>query len=219
MTSSIDAPILIDSDNDDSDVEILREERNEDLDIIFVSETIHVKEEEKPSAENIKSESKPCDTNFNRSLSISSNLDLTLRLTDNPTPPSVDQTPCSNRNSSMSAIDQAPLDLSSKAKYDDITDSSEEGSSEEDYDEDGDDDEDDGSDDPFTVKGPDNGGNILSMPRLYSSDQSQPSNCCPKPQSFNISDILSTGNSTQGRKKQPSQIRILKSYDQTLQAD
>ncbi|XP_063397891.1 uncharacterized protein LOC134682909 [Mytilus trossulus] len=216
MTSSIDTPILIDSDND-SDVEILREERNEDLDIIFVSETIHVKEEEKPSAENIKSESKPCDTSFNRSLSISSNLDLTLRLTDNPTPPSVDQTPCSNTNSSMSAIDHAPLDLSSKAKYDDITDSSEEGSSEDDYDEDDDDDEDTGSDDPFAIKGPDNGGSILSMPRLYNSDQTQPSNCCSKPQSFNISDILSTGNSTQGRKKLPSQIRVLKSYNQTLQ--
>jgi hypothetical protein len=36
--------------SDDSDVEIVREEKNEDLDIIFVSETIHVKEEDKPTS-------------------------------------------------------------------------------------------------------------------------------------------------------------------------
>ena len=105
--------------SDDSDVEIVREEKNEDLDIIFVSETIHVKEEDKPTSttdferETPKSDPTGGDIGFNRSLSISSNLDITLCLNDNP---------------QLQASDQAPLDLSSKTEYDDITDSSDEDS-------------------------------------------------------------------------------------------
>lgn len=112
MASSTDSPILIDSDNDDSDVEILREDKNEDLDIIFVSETIHVKEEEKPASNDVESEGPTgTDVGFNRSLSISSSLDVTLRLNDNPP-------------INISALNQSPLDLSSKTEYDDISDSS-----------------------------------------------------------------------------------------------
>lgn len=94
-----------------------------------MSETIHVKDEDKDLSEKTKPDCNQ-DVGFNRSLSISSNLDVSLQLNDTtlPVAGSSSCNPCCDllRPQAGSVIhDNVPLNLStSNAKYDDISESS-----------------------------------------------------------------------------------------------
>ncbi|XP_033751396.1 uncharacterized protein LOC117335480 [Pecten maximus] len=106
MNSSPDTPILInsDEDEDDSDVEFIHEEKNEDLDVIFVSQstttlvTPKCDEQHTGCGHVVPSVS-------NRSMSISSSLGMTLTIEDRDL--------------------NSPLDLSSKKGPSDFSDISE----------------------------------------------------------------------------------------------
>ncbi|XP_069132482.1 serine-rich adhesin for platelets-like isoform X1 [Argopecten irradians] len=110
MNSSPDAPILInsDEDEDDSDVEFIHEEKNEDLDVIFVSQSttstlVTPKCDEQHTGCGHVVPTVPSVSN--RSMSISSSLDVTLTIEDRDL--------------------NSPLDLSSKKGPSDFSDISE----------------------------------------------------------------------------------------------
>ncbi|OWF36366.1 uncharacterized protein LOC110441771 [Mizuhopecten yessoensis] len=106
MNSSPDTPILInsDEDEDDSDVEFIHEEKNEDLDVIFVSQStttlVTPKCDEQHTGCGHVIPSVP-----SRNMSISSSLDMTLTIEDRDL--------------------NSPLDLSSKKGPSDFSDISE----------------------------------------------------------------------------------------------
>lgn len=186
---------------DDSDVEILHEEKNADLDIIFVSETIHVKDEDKDLPEKTKTDCSQ-DVGFNRSLSISSNLDVSLQLNDTSSLPvagSSGCTPCCDLLRSTAALgsaaapdsqDNVPLNLStSNAKYDDISDSSGEETT----------DTDESSSDCDSVSTPGyTRSPVLAMPVLFQCDnQLADSIKSVKPMSFSTHDVSLVTNGPQ----------------------